>query len=40
MRRAGYGTGRGIRADTVLRTTRAGRNAQKLWLVTVSAVEE
>ncbi|MGO9179801.1 MAG: hypothetical protein ACLQHS_11150 [Candidatus Limnocylindrales bacterium] len=40
MRRAGYGTGRGIRADTVLRPTRAGLYAQKLWPRTISAVEE
>jgi hypothetical protein len=40
MRRAGYGTGRGIRADTLLRPTRAGLYAQKLWPRTISAVEE
>ncbi len=40
MRRAGYGTGRGIRADTVLRPTRAGLYAQKLWPRMLSAVEE
>ena len=40
MRRAGYGTGRGMGADTLLRPTRAGLYAQKLWPRTISAVEE
>jgi hypothetical protein len=38
-RRAGYGSKRGIRPDTVLRPTRAGEYARELWPETVADVE-
>jgi hypothetical protein len=39
-RRAGFGTRRGITGDTVLRPTRAGAYARRLWPRQVGAVEE
>jgi len=38
-RRVGYGSKRGIRADTVLRPTRAGVYARELWPEAISEVE-
>lgn len=39
-RRDGYGTQKGLKADTVLRPTQAGAYARRLWPRVVSAVEE
>jgi hypothetical protein len=39
-RRDGYGTGRGVTAGTVLRPTRAGAYARRLWPQTVADVEQ
>jgi hypothetical protein len=38
-RRAGYGSKRGIRPDTVMRPTRAGAFARTLWPETIAEVE-
>ena len=38
-RRAGYGTLRGVKGDTVLRPTRAGTYARRLWPRAVTAVQ-
>jgi hypothetical protein len=38
-RRAGYGSGRGIRGSTILRPTRAGRFARRVWPQPVDHVE-
>jgi hypothetical protein len=39
-RRAGYGTQKGLTAETVLRPTRAGTYARKLWPRMIDAVEQ
>jgi hypothetical protein len=39
-RRAGYGTHRGVKVDTVLRPTRAGSYARRLWPGAIATVEE
>jgi hypothetical protein len=39
-RRDGFGTHRGVKGDTVVRPTRAGVYARKLWPQVVSGVEE
>jgi hypothetical protein len=39
-RRAGYGTQRGVRGDTVLRPTRAGSFARRLWPRMIASVEQ
>lgn len=39
-RRVGYGSHRGVRADTVLRPTRAGDYARRLWPQVVAEVEQ
>jgi hypothetical protein len=38
-RRSGYGSGRGLRADTVLRPTRAGIAARKIWRAAIHTAE-
>ena len=38
-RRVGFGTSRGLRADTVLRPTRAGMDARRIWPAAVAEVE-
>lgn len=40
QRRAGYGTHRGVAGDTVLRPTRAGTYARRLWPRAIGGVEE
>src|SRR5580698_7408676 len=39
-RRDGYGTHRGVRSDTVLRTTRAGASARRRWPLAVAGTEQ
>ena len=39
-RRAGYGSQRGVRGDTVLRPTRAGAYARRLWPLAIADVEQ
>jgi len=39
-RRDGYGSGRGVKGGTLLRPTRAGSYARRLWPATVSEVEQ
>jgi hypothetical protein len=39
-RRNGYGTSRGVEGDTVLRPTRAGAYARRVWPRVVSGIEE
>jgi hypothetical protein len=39
-RRDGYGTGRGVKRDTLLRPTRAGAFARRLWPQAVADVEQ
>jgi hypothetical protein len=39
-RRDGYGTGRGVKGDTVLRPTRAGAYARRLWPQAVTGTEQ
>jgi hypothetical protein len=39
-RRAGYGSHRGVKGDTVLRPTPAGTHARRLWPQVLSGVEE
>ncbi len=39
-RREGYGSHRGVRGNTVLRPTRAGSYARRLWPATVASIEE
>src|SRR5215469_14987928 len=39
-RRAGYGSGRGVTSDTVLRVTRAGAYARRLWPQVAAGTEQ
>ncbi len=39
-RREGYGSGRGVKGGTVLRPTRAGSYARRVWPRTVATVEQ